>query len=187
MPTDCEPGQRINLFSLVQYLPEPLGSYVDRLRQELVPECNLRAHVTILPPRPLTATPEAAWAHIRAILRESAPFELKLEDVEIFTLSSVVYLALDKHGREKMQQLHAALNTDAAYFNEPFPYHPHVTLAQQITAEQVPAVFEHARYRWAGFLHAPAFPIDRATFVQSTIYNTWIDLDEDFLGQGTSP
>jgi 2'-5' RNA ligase len=187
MPSDNNPGQRINLFSLVQYLPEPLGSFVDRLRQELVPACNLRAHVTILPPRPLAATPEAAWAHIRSILRECEPFELRLEDIEIFTLSSVVYLALDKRGREQMQRLHGALNTGAAYFNEPFPFHPHVTLAQQITAEQVPAVFEFARYRWASFVHASRFPIDRATFVQSTIYNTWIDLDEDFLGQGMSP
>ena len=187
MPADNNPEQRINLFSLVTYLPDPLGPFVDRLRQELVPDCNLRAHVTILPPRPLTATPEAAWAHIRSILRECAAFELKLRDVEIFTLSSVVYLALNRQGREQMQRLHGALNTGAAQFNEPYPYHPHVTLAQQITPEQVPAVFDFARYRWAGFLHEHSFPIDRATFVQSTIYNTWIDLDEDYLSQGTTP
>ncbi len=28
-----------------------------------------------------------------------------------------------------------------------------------------------------------SFPIDRATFVQATHLNTWIDLQEDKLGQ----
>ncbi len=185
MPADPNPEQRINLFSLVTYLPQPLGSFIDELRNDLVPQCNLQAHVTILTPRPLEK-PDTAWAHIRSVIRDFAPFEVRLDDVDVLATSSVVHLSI-KRGFPEMQRLHDALNTGPAQFCEPYPYHPHVTLAQQITPEQVPAVFELGRYRWAGFRHGRSFLVDRVTFAQSTIFNTWIDLDSDFLGSGTAP
>jgi hypothetical protein len=55
-------------------------------------------------------------------------------------------------------------------------------LAQQISAEQVPDVFEHARYRWAEFAHDRSFLVDRATFVQAINLYCWIDLEECPLG-----
>ena len=180
MPFDPSLGEPINLFSLVTYLPEPLGSFIDGLRCELVPGCKLRAHVTLLPPRALVYAPDEAWAHIRSQLRNFKAFEVKLKEVEIFPRSTVVYVALGQ-GLDQMQALHGALNAEAAYFKEPFPYHPHITLAQQILEAQVPAVFELARYRWAVFPHERAFPVDRAVWVQCTRLNNWIDLDEDVL------
>ena len=93
---------------------------------------------------------------------------------------TVVYVALGQ-GLDQMQALHGALNAEAAYLKEPFPYHPHITLAQSILEAQVPAVFELARYRWAVFPHERAFPVDRAVWVQCTRLNNWIDLDEDVL------
>jgi 2'-5' RNA ligase len=186
MASDPRSGERINLFSLVTYLPEPLGSFIDQLRGELVPGCSLRAHVTVLPPRPLSQPAEVAGAKIRSKLAEFEPFELRLEEVEIFTMSSVVYLALTK-GADEMRRLHDALNVDAAPFNEPFPFHPHVTLAQQISAEQVPDVFEHARYRWAEFAHKRSFLVDHATFVQAINLYCWVDLEECPLGSRPRP
>jgi len=180
MAFDPRPGERINLFSLVTYLPEPLAGFIDHLRQELVPGCNLRAHVTHLVPRPLR-DPDAANGHIRATLRRTQPFEIHLGDVDIFTISSVVYVAMTR-GFQEMQSTHEALNAGQAAFDEPYPYHPHVTLAQQISPAQVPGVFEHAHYRWAEFAHRRAFLVDRAVFVQATNLNTWIDLEEHPLG-----
>jgi hypothetical protein len=178
----CDPPaeERINLFSLVTYLPEPLAGFIDRLRQELVPGCSLRAHVTHLVPRPLR-DPQLASDHIRDILSRFRPFEVQLNDVEIFTLTSVVHVTLTK-GFAEMQEIHEALNTGAAQFNEPFPYHPHITLAQQISPAQVPAVFELAHYRWAGCTYPRSFLVDRTTFVQGTRFNTWIDLEDHPLG-----
>jgi len=180
MASDPSPGERINLFSLVTYLPEPLAGFIDRLRQELVPGCSLRAHVTHLVPRPLK-DPQLASEQIRDTLVQFSPFEVQLSGVEIFTLTSVVHVTLTK-GLAEMQKMHEALNVGAAHFNEPFPYHPHITLAQQISPAQVPAVFELAHYRWAEFTHPRAFLVDRATFVQGTRFNTWIDLEELPLG-----
>jgi 2'-5' RNA ligase superfamily len=181
MASDPRSGERINLFSLVTYLPEPLAGFIDHLRQELVPGCGLRAHVTHLVPRPLR-DPDAANEHIRNTLRQIEPFEVRLGDVEIFTISSVVYVALTG-GFKEMLRIHEELNAGPAGFNEPYPYHPHLTLAQQISPAQVPGVFEHAHYRWAEFVHRRAFMVDRAVFVQATNLNTWIDLEEHPLGR----
>ena len=142
--------------------------------------------MTILPPRPLQEKPEVVWEHLRSTLREFEPFEIQLNEVDIFPTSTVVHLALSK-GFVQMQRLHGALNTGPAHFQEPFPFHPHITLAQQIAEEQLPAVFELARYRWAEFAESRSLMVDKATFVQCTNFNTWIDLEEEELGRGSRP
>src|ERR1035438_9490908 len=45
--------ERLNVFALVIYIHDPLGSFLDDLRRQLVPGCNPHAHVSVLPPRPL--------------------------------------------------------------------------------------------------------------------------------------
>lgn len=181
--TSFNPGgsDRVNLFSLVTYIPDPLGSFLDRLRQELVPSCLLRAHVTVLPPRPLPIEPGAAWTQICRRLAEFAPFNVCAGDVEIFSVSSVIYLAV-KEGFAELCRLHEQLNTDSLAYGEPFPYHPHITLAQQLAPEQIEGVYELARRRWAEFPHPRCFRVDRLTFVQGTVSNSWVDLAECCLG-----
>jgi 2'-5' RNA ligase len=180
MASAASSEERINLFALVTYLPEPLAGFIDRLRQELVPGCSLRAHVTHLVPRPLE-NPGLAAEEIKDRLRNYQAFELELNDVGIFTLTSVVHVTLTG-GFSSMQGLHDRLNQGAAFHKEPFPYHPHITLAQQISPAQVPAVFELAHLRWAECRHQRKFLVDRATWVQGTRFNTWIDLEEFPLG-----
>ena len=52
----------INSFALVSYFSGPLAEYLTRLRRELVPDCEARAHLTILPPRPIQGTADdAVW------------------------------------------------------------------------------------------------------------------------------
>lgn len=174
-----DPGgsDRVNLFSLVTYIPDPLGSFLDRLRQELVPSCLLRAHVTVLPPRPLSTDPRTAWSQICRQVREFAPFRICAGEVEIFSISSVIYLTV-KEGFAELCRLHEQLNTDTLAFGEPFPYHPHITLAQQLSPEQIEGVYELARRRWAEFPHERCFRVERLTFVQGTVSNSWVDLAE---------
>jgi len=178
-PDPCS-GERINLYSLVTYLPDPLGSFIDQLRCELVPGCSLRAHVTILPPRCLQE-PVAAGKQIGSTLELFEPFEVQLNEVEIFSKSNVVYLGLAR-GLSKLEALHTALNCADVFFDEPFEYHPHITLAQQIAEEQISDVFHHARYRWAEYTHQRSFPVDRAVYVQAITLSNWVDLEEFRLG-----
>jgi 2'-5' RNA ligase len=174
-------GERINLFSLVTYLPEPLGPFLDQLRRQLVPSCNLQAHVTILPPRPLSIDIDSAVAMVRNHLHDFSPFQVWLRNVEIFALTSVVYLEIGS-GALELRRMHDALDVDGLRFNEPYPYHPHVTLAQQTAPEQVEGIFELARCRWAEFDYVKSFQVDSVTFVQATTKGKWIDLAECGIG-----
>src|SRR5271170_5059149 len=103
---------RINSFALVTYIPEPLAGFLDRLRQELVPNCFLRAHVTSLPPRPVSSTPEAAWEVIRAHAQRFAPFEIELGNIDLFPVSDVIFIQVAA-GSDLLKQMHDAMNTDA--------------------------------------------------------------------------
>src|ERR1700722_17014901 len=88
-------GVGINSFALISYLPEPLAGYLDSLRCELVPRCQARTHVTILPPRPLaTGLPENAWRDLNAYLDDFRPFRVELTTIEVFEGTNVIYLSV---------------------------------------------------------------------------------------------
>ena len=181
MYKDPPARDRINSFALVSYIPEPLAGFLDRLRQELVPNCFLRAHVTLLPPRPLSSPPEDAWKLITQLAPQFAPFDLALSDVEVFPISDVIYISI-REGSQELKRTHDAMNVDALYFQEPFPYHPHVTLAQELKTDELDELVRVARARWAEFRHGKSFRVEQVVFVQNTRRNEWVDLGECRLG-----
>ncbi len=184
---DCVPDgeARLNCFALVAYIPDPLGRFLDNLRRELVPGCQPRAHVTILPPRPLFSEPEAASEQVGATALEAEPFEVLCGDVAIFPVTDVVYLEL-RAGTRELRDLHRRLNTKHLEFQEPFPYHPHITLAQELPAGSVREVAELAARRWNEFRFDRGFAVEKLSFVQSKAGNGWIDLAYHPLGAAES-
>jgi 2'-5' RNA ligase len=169
-------GNAINSFALISYLPDPLGGFLNSLRCELVPRCMARTHVTVLPPRPLTAgLPEAVWQDLSASLENFPPFRVELTSIEVFPGTNVIYLSIGAGYRE-LERMHAALNHGALQFAEPYEYHPHVTLAQQLLPEEVELAAARARSRWREFPYSHGFMVDRLTFVQNTVENRWEDL-----------
>jgi 2'-5' RNA ligase len=176
---------RINSYALVTYIPEPLAGFLDRLRQELVPNCFLRAHVTILPPRPLTSSPEVAWESIRSLAPRYAPFDIQLSEVRVFPVSDVIYVDVAA-GSTELALMHDGMNTDGLYLQEAFPYHPHVTLAQELKTDEVDELTRVARARWAEFARGKSLHVDKIVFVQNTRRNEWVDLGECNLGRSES-
>jgi 2'-5' RNA ligase len=172
---------RINSFALVSYIPEPLAGFLDRLRQELVPNCFLRAHVTILPPRPISASPEDAWKIIKGVAPKLSPFEVELNGVKVFPVSDVIYVQLSV-GSEELRLMHAAMNVGGLYFQEPFPYHPHITLAQDLKPDELDELVSVARARWVECSFPKTFSVEKIVFVQNTRRNEWLDLGECRLG-----
>src|SRR5258706_2472526 len=122
-------GTRINSFALVAYLPEALGEYLDRFRAELVTDCCAKAHLTVLPPRPLLCPPDEAWQKLNQKLQDVQPFRVELGEIELFPVTQVIYLSVLKGGPE-LERLHVMLNSGCLAFREPFQFHPHLTLAQ---------------------------------------------------------
>ena len=170
-------AERINLFALVVYVPDPLARFLDDLRKELVPNCLPRAHVTILPPRSLSANIDAAVQDARKRVSGFAPFVLAAGEVEIFPTSDVIYIGITE-GERELRHMYRALNDGPLAFREPFPYHPHITLAQDLQPEQVGPLYELARRKWAEFPHSRRLRAERAYLVQSTAACTWVDLAE---------
>jgi 2'-5' RNA ligase len=168
---------RINSFALVTYIPEPLAGFLDRLRQELVPNCFLRAHVTILPPRPLAGPPEAAWEQMRALAKQFSAFDIQLGAVDVFPVTDVIYLHIAA-GSETLRQMHDVMNSGALAFRTDFPYHPHVTLGQELKPDEVDELLHVARRRWAECPAPKTFRAEKIVFVQSTRRNEWVDLGE---------
>jgi len=173
--------ERLNVFALVIYIGDPLGRFLDDLRLELAPDYKPHAHVSVLPPRPLAGDLRDASEQARALIEGWAPFDVELTEIAIFPVTNVVYLEIGKGGKE-LQDMHQAMNSGPLDFREPFPYCPHITLAQEIPPAQVDRVHKLALKRWAEFRGNRTFRADRAAFVQNTLRNCWIDLAEYSLG-----
>jgi len=169
------------MFALVFYIPGPLGRYLDDLRRELIPNYNPHAHVSVLPPRTLEVDWQEASEQVRQLTETRAPFEVELTEVQVFPATEVVYLGVGG-GAAELSNLHHAMNSGPLKFNEPYSYHPHITLAQEIPPEHAKAVRELACRRWREFRGPRSFRADRAVFVQNTVNHCWIDLAAYTLG-----
>jgi 2'-5' RNA ligase len=173
----CNGGEtRINSFALVSYLADPLAVFLDRLRTDLVPGCHAKAHVTVLPPRPLSGPADEAWSEIEKRLQDVPPFRVELADIEVFPATQVIYLSV-KDGGTELRRLHRMLNTGSCAFEEPFSYHPHLTIAQDLELSQLDAAIETTRERWRQFPGRRGFVVEKLTFVQNTMENRWSDLN----------
>ncbi len=173
---------RINSFALVTYIPDPLGEFLDDLRKELVPECSLRSHVSILPPRPLIHTEQAAHDQIERECRRTTRFRIEAGEIRLFPVTNVIYIAVDT-GEFELRQMHDSLNSNALAYKEPYFYHPHITLAQQLPDCEIRGCNELAKRRWAEYRHERSFDVEAITFVQNTTANRWIDLSEIKMGR----
>lgn len=176
---------RINSFAVVSYIPDPLAGFLDRLRQELVPKCFLRAHVTILPPRPISSSVAEAWEAVRSLISSVPPFEIELTDIQVFPVSDVIYINISA-GSQELQRMHAVLNVNGLRYGEPFPYVPHVTLAQNLQSDEVDELARVARMRWSEYAAPKNFWVEKALFVQNTKKNQWMDLGQTALGHNES-
>lgn len=172
---------RINSFALVTYIPDPLAEFLDGLRKELVPGCSLRSHVSILPPRPLFASEEAAQHQIECECKRSPQFRIEAGIIRLFPVTNVIFIEVGT-GENDLRRMHDSLNAGALEYEEPYCYHPHITLAQQLPEDLIGEGYELASRRWAEYRHERGFDVGSITFVQNTIGNRWIDLSEIRMG-----
>ncbi|MEX2261566.1 MAG: 2'-5' RNA ligase family protein [Bryobacteraceae bacterium] len=171
----------MNSYAVVAYIPDPLGKFLDDLRKELVPNCLPHAHVTLLPPRPISGEVAAAAEIAAPVFSSLSPFIVELSQVEIFAVTEVIYLAVDA-GREELRRVHEILNVGPFAYRETFPYHPHVTLAQDLAPGQVEDLARTTRKRWAECPYPRHFLVETVYLVQNTVHNRWVDLETFSLG-----
>src|SRR5689334_2950830 len=94
------PGDRLNVFALVIYIPDPLAKFLDDLRVELVPGCVPHAHVSVLPPRPISVHPQLACEYADEVAARFDPFRIELSKLSVFEATDVIYLELSRGTEE---------------------------------------------------------------------------------------
>jgi 2'-5' RNA ligase len=181
-PEAAEPGDPINSYALVSYIPGALGAFLDDMRVDLVPSCVAQSHVTILPPRSLVISASEANLELERELVDFAPFQVELKDIEVFASTNVIYVSV-AGGAPELRQMHDHLNRTGLAFKEFYSYHPHVTLAQEFSPQELEEMVQVAREKWARFQHERSFLVESLTFVQNTLNNRWLDLRQFPLGE----
>jgi len=168
-------GQTLGHFALVSYIPNPLARFLDRLRSDLTPGCNPRAHITALPPRPLFHDVKETVCQIAEDSRGIPPFWIELGGVQVFEASHVIYIEPARGARE-IRELYHALNAGPLQYEECFPYHPHITVAQDLPPEDSRRLVSIARERWAQYEGPRGFLLSSLSFVQNVAPDIWADV-----------
>ena len=182
MLSGSDGADRMNCFAVVSYIAGPLGAFVEQFQREADPSRDLRAHVTILGPRPLRGEPAAATSQLEEQSRHFGAFEIEATRVRTFRLARVIYLDVGA-GAAQLRRMNRRLNSGAWRFADPYSYHPHITLAQELPEDRVPEVRDLARERWAENRLSRRFTIDHIKLVQYTWANRWVDVAEYRIGQ----
>lgn len=170
-------------YALVAYLDNPAGEFVENLRRELHPDLpQIAAHLTILPPRPLQGTEDAAVELLQRICCREEPFTVTLGEVETFIpVTPTVFIRIDCDAT-RMCVLHEKLNTEVLRFQEEWPYIPHLTIVKMGAEPPARTAFETARHRWEEYGGTRRILLEKLTFVREERPNCWVDLAPVVLG-----
>ncbi|MEU2168670.1 2'-5' RNA ligase family protein [Micromonospora chersina] len=125
-------------------IPEPWGGMLTRRRIEAGDPLAVPAHVTLLGPTeiPVPALP-AVEEHLARVAATHLPFTLHLRGTGTFRpVTQVVFVAVAA-GISECELLAAAINAAPELHREArFPYHPHVTVAQDVPPEVLDKAYE---------------------------------------------
>jgi 2'-5' RNA ligase len=136
-------------------IPEPWGSALTRRRAEAGdPQAAYTpAHVTLLGPTEVhTELLPSVEKQLEEIASAQQPFSIHLRGTGTFRpITDVVFVTLDVGISECKLIAGAIAAAEGVHRDSRFPYHPHVTVAQDVPAEALDAVFEDLADFSAGF------------------------------------
>jgi 2'-5' RNA ligase len=170
-------------YAVVSYLPGELGEFVDRLRRRFDPALAAwLPHVTLLPPRSLENALDGPLETIRRRCALFEPFDATVYGVCTFwPISGVVYLSCSA-GRNRLTELHDALNSAELERQEIHPYVPHITIAQDLDEQRAAAVLADVEREWSAHQAGWKFRVESLFLVQKTPENRWLNLAPIPLG-----
>jgi 2'-5' RNA ligase len=173
-------------FALIGFVPGALGEYLNLMRRQLVPGCTFKSHVTLLPPQVLSESAADLSKSLHYKLLAVQALEIGLGEVEAFPATGVVFLGIAA-GRSVLEQVHGLLAQDKFSGEEAFPFHPHVTLAQDFAPLQPAGLMEHARSLWKSWKGERNFVLDRVSFVRGVDPGAWETVSEHDLSRARLP
>ena len=171
-------------YALVTYLRNPIGEFVEHLRQELHPTTqHMAAHLTILPPRELRSTEQAAVEFLEEACSRVIPFTVELGDVETFLPTTATVFIQVKRAAYRMRELHDQLCGRGLQCAEIWPYIPHLTILKTDDDAEARAAYKIAHERWAQFTGRRDVLVEKLMFVKETD-GCWQDVAPLPLGHG---
>lgn len=171
-------------YALVTYLRNPIGEFVEHLRQELHPTTqHMAAHLTILPPRELRSTEQAAVEFLEEACSRVIPFTVELGDVETFLPTTATVFIQVKRAAYRMRELHDQLCGRGLQCTEIWPYIPHLTILKTEDDAEARAAYKIAHERWAQFTGRRDVLVEKLMFVKETD-GRWQDVAPLPLGHG---
>lgn len=151
-------------------IPEPYGSELIATRRNLQdPQAEkVPAHVTLLPPMQLDyADISAVQAHLKHAAAAQDPFKMLLRGTGTFRpVSEVVFVAIAA-GIAECEYLESRVRTGILYQELQFNYHPHVTIAHNVS----PAKLDEAFTKMANF--EAEFVVEKFTLYTYSESGVW--------------
>jgi 2'-5' RNA ligase len=156
-------------YALVAYIHHPVGQFVENLRRELHPVLeHMPAHLTILPPRELRGTEQAALEFLEEACSRAVPFDVEMGDVDTFLPTTPTVFIQVKRASSRMCELHDQLCVESLNCQEAWPYVPHMTIMKTEQDQQAADAAAIARERWAQFTGPRTIHVDELMFVRET-------------------
>jgi 2'-5' RNA ligase len=126
-------------------IPQPHSTVLTNWRRRVGdPAADLVwPHVTLLPPTPLAADDlPAVEKHLTEVAAAGHPFDMHLAGTGTFRPTSPVVFVQVSRGVGDCETLEQAIRTGPLTRRLEFPYHPHVTVAQEVDDTALDAAYD---------------------------------------------
>lgn len=154
-------------------VPEPMASELRRARASFGdPMASvIPAHITLV-----TTTPAPDWAsaleHVRAVTAAQAPFTVTLRGAASFRpVTPVVYVQVED-GFSQCSQLHKELQSGPLDHENMYPYHPHVTVAHDVSEASMDNAVKTLKD------YSASFTVDRIGVFEHDPHGLWVLREE---------
>jgi 2'-5' RNA ligase len=165
-------------------VPDPWGADLQRYRVSLGDEdaANIPTHITLLPPIDVEDGLLCGIdAHLREVARRCAPYPVRLRGTGTFRpVSPVVFLNVVQ-GISCCEVLASAVRQGPLAIDVQYPYHPHVTVAQNLREDTLDQAFDQlADYDLR-------FHVDRFVLYHHQDHQGWVPHQEYLLTGSHGP
>ncbi|MDT4936473.1 MAG: hypothetical protein QOG80_144 [Pseudonocardiales bacterium] len=161
-------------------IPEPHATVLTNWRRRVGdPAADLIwPHVTLLPPTPVRADAmDEIHEHLRNTAAGNPPFVMHLSGTGTFRPTSPVVFIQIARGVGDCELLEKAIRSGPLDRDLDFPYHPHVTVAQEISEDSLDVAYDGL----SGFV--ARFPVGAFALFSRDAERRWQWQTEFFLGQ----
>ncbi|MDR0505088.1 MAG: 2'-5' RNA ligase family protein [Bifidobacteriaceae bacterium] len=165
-------------------VPDPWGSQLRQARASYgdIDATTVPTHITLVPPTCVPCSqPDVLEAHLVQAASQVKPFTVLLRGTGSFRPRSPVVFIQLVEGISGCEALHHHLLNGVLAQELVFPYHPHVTVAQEVPAAQLTA----AAADWLNF--TAEFAVAQIDLYSQDAQGVWQTEQSFCLGTGAKP